>query len=79
MKKIIERKGREGESTEFVEFEVENQIAFIAQRGTGNHWVVYQDGRGSSGYGLSIVDNFQPNEKEKAVGKARHLAQQIAA
>ncbi len=78
MRKIIERKGREGESTEFVEFEVENQVAFFVQRGTANCWIVYQDGRGSSQYGLSTVDIFPPDEKEKAVSLAKSLAQQAA-
>lgn len=74
MKNIIKREGREGTTTEFVEFEIENQIAFIAQGGAGYFWTVYQDGRGNSEYGLSIVESFQPNEKDKAVALAEHMA-----
>jgi hypothetical protein len=66
--------GREGTSTEFVEFRTSRRgPAFIAQRGSQEHWFVFECYRGKNAPVITR-DVFAPTDKESAVICAQHLA-----
>lgn len=82
MKRI---EGRQGEATEFVEFEPKGrlpgagsgpQTRIVAQKGSGGFWFVFQVSTRKGG-SVRTLDSFET--KEQAVKKAQEIAEEMEA
>jgi len=74
---ITRNEGRQGETTEYVEFRIGGKsTAFVAQKGSSGYWFVFQVEAGKHGT-VKTLGSYKPRGKALAI-KAALVAARVA-